>query len=125
MVGVSMAMQSGMNTPSQPVSSASAASSAQRVGSLEGRMKPNFMSFRYSRGKTKSSTRRREDTKTRRKPTRSVGRLIQCERLSQSHASQGWPRMMTSISYSYDKEADILYVSFSPGETPTAAIELN
>ncbi len=28
-------------------------------------------------------------------------------------------------SYSYDKEADVLYISFSPGETPTAAVELN
>lgn len=27
--------------------------------------------------------------------------------------------------YSYDKEADTLYVSFVPGEKPTAAIELN
>jgi len=27
--------------------------------------------------------------------------------------------------YSYDKEADVLYISFSPGETPTAAVELN
>lgn len=30
-----------------------------------------------------------------------------------------------NYSYDYDKEADILYVSFSPGETPTAAVELN
>lgn len=28
-------------------------------------------------------------------------------------------------AYSYDKEADVLYISFSPGETPTAAVELN
>ncbi len=27
--------------------------------------------------------------------------------------------------YSYDKETDILYISFSPGERPTAAVELN
>ncbi|SRR6266540_2083485 len=27
--------------------------------------------------------------------------------------------------YSYDKEADVLYISFSPGEKPTAAVELN
>ena len=26
---------------------------------------------------------------------------------------------------SYDKEADVLYISFSPGEKPTAAVELN
>lgn len=25
----------------------------------------------------------------------------------------------------YDKEADVLYISFSPGEKPTAAVELN
>ena len=28
-------------------------------------------------------------------------------------------------SYSYDKEADVLYISFAPGETPTAAVELH
>ncbi len=28
-------------------------------------------------------------------------------------------------TYSYDKEADVLYISFAPGEQPTAAIELN
>ena len=28
-------------------------------------------------------------------------------------------------TYSYDKEADILYISFAPGEKPTAAVELN
>src|SRR5215475_2038777 len=28
-------------------------------------------------------------------------------------------------AYSYDKEADVLYISFAPGETPTAAVELN
>ena len=33
--------------------------------------------------------------------------------------------MTPNISYSYDKEADILYVSFAPGEAPTAAVELN
>src|ERR671936_275971 len=27
--------------------------------------------------------------------------------------------------YSYDKEADVLYISFVPGEKPTAAVELN
>ena len=27
--------------------------------------------------------------------------------------------------YSYDKETDVLYISFSPGEKPTAAVELN
>jgi uncharacterized protein YuzE len=27
--------------------------------------------------------------------------------------------------YSYDKEADVLYVSFSPGEKATTAVELN
>lgn len=30
-----------------------------------------------------------------------------------------------TFTYDYDKEADILYISFSPGETPTAAVELN
>ncbi len=28
-------------------------------------------------------------------------------------------------TYSYDKEADVLYVSFAPGEKATAAVELN
>lgn len=28
-------------------------------------------------------------------------------------------------TYSYDKEADILYISFSPGEKATATVELN
>ena len=28
-------------------------------------------------------------------------------------------------TYSYDKEADVLYVSFSPGEKATTAVELN
>lgn len=30
-----------------------------------------------------------------------------------------------NYSYDYDKEADVLYISFSPGEKPTAAVELN
>jgi uncharacterized protein YuzE len=33
--------------------------------------------------------------------------------------------MTQKPTYSYDKEADVLYVSFSPGEEPTAAVELN
>ncbi len=32
---------------------------------------------------------------------------------------------MQKPAYSYDKEADVLYISFSPGEKPTAAVELN
>jgi uncharacterized protein YuzE len=28
-------------------------------------------------------------------------------------------------TYSYHKEADVLYISFAPGEKPTAAVELN
>jgi uncharacterized protein YuzE len=28
-------------------------------------------------------------------------------------------------TYSYDKEADVLYISFAPAEKPTAAVELN
>ncbi len=28
-------------------------------------------------------------------------------------------------TYSYDKEVDVLYISFSPGEKATAAVELN
>jgi uncharacterized protein YuzE len=28
-------------------------------------------------------------------------------------------------TYSYDKEMDVLYISFAPGETPTAAVELH
>jgi uncharacterized protein YuzE len=30
-----------------------------------------------------------------------------------------------AYSYDYDKEADVLYISFSPGEKATAAVELN
>lgn len=33
--------------------------------------------------------------------------------------------MSNTPSYSYDKEADVLYISFSPGEKATAAVELN
>ena len=33
--------------------------------------------------------------------------------------------MTQKPTYSYDKEADVLYISFSPGEKPTAAVELN
>lgn len=33
--------------------------------------------------------------------------------------------MNQKSTYSYDKEADVLYISFSPGEKPTAAVELN
>ena len=33
--------------------------------------------------------------------------------------------MNSTFTCSYDKEADVLYVSFSPGEKPTAAVELN
>ena len=32
---------------------------------------------------------------------------------------------MIKPTYSYDKEADVLYISFSPGEKPSAAVELN
>jgi len=28
-------------------------------------------------------------------------------------------------TYSYDNEVDVLYISFTPGEHPTAAVELN
>ena len=28
-------------------------------------------------------------------------------------------------TYSYDKEADVLYISFAPGEKATATVELN
>jgi uncharacterized protein YuzE len=28
-------------------------------------------------------------------------------------------------TYAYDKEADVLYISFAPGETSIAAVELN
>src|SRR3990172_6570975 len=31
----------------------------------------------------------------------------------------------TTHTYDYDKEADVLYISFLPGEKPTAAVELN
>ncbi|RIK43729.1 MAG: DUF2283 domain-containing protein [Chloroflexi bacterium] len=33
--------------------------------------------------------------------------------------------MSNTPSYSYDKEAYVLYISFSPGEKATAAVELN
>jgi len=33
--------------------------------------------------------------------------------------------MNTNPTYSYDKEADILYISFAPGEKATTAVELN
>jgi uncharacterized protein YuzE len=33
--------------------------------------------------------------------------------------------MTQSPTYSYDKDADVLYISFSPGEKATAAVELN
>src|SRR6266852_9818968 len=33
--------------------------------------------------------------------------------------------MASMPTYSYDKEADVLYISFAPGETPTAAVELH
>ena len=33
--------------------------------------------------------------------------------------------MTQKPTYSYDKEADVLYISFSPGEKATAAVELN
>jgi uncharacterized protein YuzE len=33
--------------------------------------------------------------------------------------------MNESPTYSYDKEADVLYISFSPGEKATTAVELN
>jgi uncharacterized protein YuzE len=33
--------------------------------------------------------------------------------------------MTPSPTYSYDKEADVLYIAFAPGEKPTAAVELN
>lgn len=32
---------------------------------------------------------------------------------------------MNLPTYSYDKEADVLYISFSPGEKATTAVELN
>ena len=33
--------------------------------------------------------------------------------------------MNTKPDFSYDKEADVLYISFSPGEKATTAVELN
>lgn len=30
-----------------------------------------------------------------------------------------------TYTYHYDKEADVLYISFAPGEEPTAGVELN
>src|SRR3990172_11049848 len=37
----------------------------------------------------------------------------------------GGKRMTQQPTYSYDKEADVLYISFAPGEKATAAVELN
>ncbi len=33
--------------------------------------------------------------------------------------------MNNTLTYSYDKAADVLYISFSPGEKATTAVELN
>jgi uncharacterized protein YuzE len=33
--------------------------------------------------------------------------------------------MSKQLRYSYDKEVDVLYISFSPGEKATTAVELN
>lgn len=33
--------------------------------------------------------------------------------------------MHKKVTYSYDKAADVLYISFSPGEKATTAVELN
>ena len=33
--------------------------------------------------------------------------------------------MNKKVTYSYDKAADVLYISFSPGERATTAVELN
>jgi len=33
--------------------------------------------------------------------------------------------MSKELTYSYDKEIDVLYISFSPGEKATTAVELN
>ena len=33
--------------------------------------------------------------------------------------------MNKTLTYSYDKAADVLYISFSPGEKATTAVELN
>jgi uncharacterized protein YuzE len=33
--------------------------------------------------------------------------------------------MIQTPTYSYDKEADVLYISFAPGEKATATVELN
>lgn len=33
--------------------------------------------------------------------------------------------MDNNVTYSYDKAADVLYISFSPGEKATTAVELN
>ena len=32
---------------------------------------------------------------------------------------------VSSFSYDYDQEADVLYISFSPGEKASTAVELN
>lgn len=33
--------------------------------------------------------------------------------------------MTQEVNYSYDKEVDVLYISFAPGERATSAVELN
>lgn len=33
--------------------------------------------------------------------------------------------MTQEVTYSYDKEIDVLYISFAPGERATSAVELN
>lgn len=32
---------------------------------------------------------------------------------------------MAAFNYDYDQEADVLYISFSPGEKASTAVELN
>src|ERR671923_1774499 len=52
-------------------------------------------------------------------------RAPHCHGFSDTHASERWLSMAHMPTYSYDKEADVLYIAFAPGETPTAAVELN
>ena len=43
----------------------------------------------------------------------------------EDHYRKRYKPMSQIPSYSYDKEADVLYISFAPGEKATAAVELN
>ncbi len=45
--------------------------------------------------------------------------------MGRARSLERWQRMSQTPTYSYDKEADVLYISFSPGEKASTAVELN